>query len=91
MSNEKRTKQRQRIEDQLQGWDLAGKTEESAMSYIAYREAKSWHRDEFFDSGAREVEGYTAEFFKKMNFRNPLFPTKFSSDIWQVWLSSSAS
>lgn len=70
MSNEKRTKQQQGIEDQLQGWDLAGKVEESAMSYIAYHEAKSWYMEEFFDSGAREVKEYTADFFRGMNF-NP--------------------
>jgi len=58
------------IEDQLQGYDLAAETKESAMYYVGYRQGKRWSNKEFFADGAKDVKECTADFFKKMNF-NP--------------------
>jgi len=71
MPNERKAKEPRRIEDQLQGWDLAAETEETAMQYVGYREGKPWSREEFFGDGAKDVKECTAEFLKEMNF-NPV-------------------
>ena len=64
---ENRAKGKLTRENELKAWDLAAETEQSAMYYVAYS-GRNWTKEEFFKSGAEEVEEYTADFFREMNF-----------------------
>ncbi|MFC1953984.1 class I SAM-dependent methyltransferase [Chloroflexota bacterium] len=68
MQNGEKDNKSELVTDQVRGWDLAARTEESAMTYEAYFGGKSWCREEFFESGGMDVRTSIAEFLRDTNF-----------------------